>query len=120
MGKLFLSVQVVPEVTAFHKVDDEVEVLPVLEGVVHVDDEVVADLLEEEAFVHYAVSAALEDDAGLEHFLESVELRRLPHLHLPDLAEPTLPDAVQHRERVLLDDLCLVTEALPLCRSSEI
>jgi hypothetical protein len=56
--------EVISEVSAFHEVHEDVEVVVVLEGVEHVHNELMPQRGEELAFVEDGVDTALGDDAG--------------------------------------------------------
>lgn len=108
---------VVSQVSAVDVVHDEVEILSVLEGVVHVDEEWVADPGEQVAFVHDRVDGLLHDDLGLVHLLHREDLLALLGLHLPHLAEAALADGVDGLEVVDGDALrrLLVLEGEARC-----
>ena len=83
----------VTEVAARQIVHHEVQVLPVLEGVVHVNDEHILELGEDLALINDGLDTALCDDSGLGHLLHGVVLLRLLALDSPHLTEASLPDA---------------------------
>ena len=85
---------VITEVTPREHVHHQIQVVSILEGVVHVDDEWVVELCEDLPLVHHRFNAPLCDDAGLGHFLHRICLLGLLTLDLPDLPEAALPDAV--------------------------
>lgn len=91
----------VAQVAAVEQVHDQVQVVAVLEGVVHVDQERTVQLREDLALVHDRLDAALGEDARLAHFLHGVVGLELLALDLPHLAEAALADAVQVLERRL-------------------
>ena len=85
---------VITEVTPREHVHHQIQVVSILEGVVHVDDEWVVELCEDLPLVHHRFDAPFRDDAGLGHFLHRICLLGLLTLDLPDLSEAALPDAV--------------------------
>ena len=87
----------VPEVTTREQVHHQVEVLPVLEGVVHVDEEgVVLELGQDAPLAHHRLHAPLRQDAGLAHLLHGEHVGVLGSfvLDLPHFAEAALSDAL--------------------------
>jgi hypothetical protein len=96
---------VIPEVPTVEEVHHEVEVLSVLERIVHVDYERVVQLSENLALVHDRLDRPLCNDSRFRHFLHSVRLLRLLTLHLPNLAEAALPYAVEVVEVRLSESL---------------
>ncbi len=66
-----MSAHVIPEVATIQEVHDQINVLSVLEGIPHVDDEPdikglrVVELGEDVALIHHALHRALHDDPGL-------------------------------------------------------
>lgn len=95
--------QVVPEITTGHEVDHQIEVLPIVECVVHIDEEGVVKLPEEFLFVDNGVHAPLGNDPSLEHLLHGEQLMCLLLLDFPDLAEATTADNIEEGEVVLAD-----------------
>lgn len=85
---------VITKVASREHVHHQIQIVSILERVVHVDDERVVELCEDLPLVHHRFDAPLRDDACLGHFLHRIRLLRLLTLDLPDLAEATLPDAV--------------------------
>lgn len=73
-GKLPVLRDVVPEVAPVEQVHDEVEVLAVLEGVVHVHEERVLQRRQQLALVHHAAHGPLRDNSALEHLLHGEHL----------------------------------------------
>lgn len=88
----------VSQVSAVDVVHDEVKVLSVLEGVVHVDEEGMADPGQEVAFIHDRVDRLLHDDLGLIHLLHREDLLALLRLDLPYLPKAALADGVDGLE----------------------
>ena len=93
-AEVAVSAYMVAEVASTQVVHDQVQVLAVLERVVHVDDEDVVQLNQNLPLVDYAAHASLGHDPRLAHLFHSVHL--LPFLteHAPDFAEATLSDTV--------------------------
>lgn len=95
--KLLILGEVVPEVSSLHEIDDQVQVLPVFEGVVHIYQESkwiltpqylrVIQLTQELLLVHHRVHTSLRDYPRLQHFLHGVQLVCLLLFHSPHLAE---------------------------------
>jgi hypothetical protein len=85
---------VVPEITACQQVHDQVQVLSVLEGVVHVDQKRTVEKSQDLSLVHHGLYTALGQDSGLVHLLHRVYLPILFVLYFPDLAETTFADAL--------------------------
>ena len=83
----------VAEVAARQQVHHQVQVLAVLEGVVHVHQKRTVQESQDLAFVHHGLHAPLRQDSGLVHLLHCVDLPVLLVLNLPDFAETSLADA---------------------------
>jgi len=81
----------------------QVEVLPILEGEVHVDQEGVVQLREDLALVHHGFHRAFGNHPRLAHLLQGVFLLVLLPLHFPHFAEPALSNAVGVVEGVFGD-----------------
>ena len=62
----------VAEIATREEVHDEVQILLVLEGVAHIDQEGVFELREELALVHDGVDTSFLDDPGFGHLLHGV------------------------------------------------
>ena len=102
--ELPVPANVVTEVAAGEQVHDEVEVLPVLEGVVHVDEEgVVLQLGQDAPLAHHGLHASLGQDPSLAHLLHGEHLWVLGPLvlDLPNLTEAALSNALLVLEQVL-------------------
>lgn len=99
------AADVVPQVAASEVVHHQVQVVFVLKGVVHVDNEGAVQDREDTAFVHDRLDGPLENDPSLGHFFQSEQLLGLFALHFPDFAEAPLADAFEPRE-VLLPNGC--------------
>ena len=91
----------VTEITARQIVHDQIEVLSVLERVVHVDDEHILKLREDLPLVDNRFDTALGDDPRLGHLLHGVVLLGFLTLDSPHLTEASLPDAE------MVDKVCL-------------
>ncbi len=85
---------VISEVATGQHVHHQIQVVSILERVVHVDDEGVVQLCEDLPLVHNRFDAPLSDDACFGHFLHRICLLCLLTLDLPDFSEATLPDTV--------------------------
>lgn len=85
---------VITEIATRQHVHHQIQVVPILEGIVHVDNEWVVELCKDLPLVHHRFDAPLSDDACLRHFLHRICLLGLLTLDLPDLPEAALPDAV--------------------------
>lgn len=93
----------VPEIASVEEVHYEVEVLPVLERIVHVHQEYAIKLRQYLPFIHDRFDTPLGQNPGLVHLLHSEVLLALLLDDLPDLAEPSLADADPVLERRLAD-----------------
>ena len=102
--------QVVSQVTSSHQVNDKVQVLPIVEGIVHVDEERMVELAKELFFINHGVNTPLSDDPRLKHLLHRKKLLRFLLLDLPYLAKAATPYHIQKREVVLANllDILLV------------
>lgn len=92
----------VSQVTALHKVKDEIERITILESEMHVYDEGRVELRKENAFVHHALHAFLGHYStviaclhGFEHLLHRVLVLCLFVLDFPYFTKSTLADYVQ-------------------------
>ena len=97
---------VIPEVASGQQIHHEVQILPVLEGIVHIDKKrVVLQFREDSALAHHGLDAPLRQDPRLAHFLHRKHIRMLGPLvlDLPHLAEASLADALLVLEEVLAD-----------------
>lgn len=101
------ATHVVSQVSADQQVHDEIEVLPILKGIGHVDDGWMLEFGQQFAFVEHGVDAFLPDDLSLMHFLHRVDLLGFLHAHTPHLAETSLPDDVDAVEVVATNLLTL-------------
>ena len=86
-AKVSIFSNVIPEVTPRHEVDDEVQIIPVFERVVHIDEEWVIQLAEELLLVHDGVNAALRDNSGFRHLLHRKKLLLFSEDDFPNFAE---------------------------------
>ena len=91
----------VSQVTSSHQVNDKVQVLPIVECIVHVDEERVVELAQELFFIDYRVNTPLGDDSCLKHLLHCKELLCFLLLYFPDLAKASTAYHVQKREVIL-------------------
>ena len=82
------------QVTPGKQVHDQVHVISILKGVVHVDNEWVVQLREYLAFVHDRFETPLGENASFRHFLHCVLLLWLFPLYFPNLPEPPFSNAV--------------------------
>lgn len=99
--------QVVPEITTRHQVADEVDVVTILEGVLHIHDERVTELGEELPLSHNGVQGPPAHNPRLLHLLEGEECFGFLVLHFPDFAEAASADAVHEVEVLGVDELLL-------------
>ena len=96
-----IPADVVTEITARQIVHNQIEVLSVLERIVHVDDEQILKLGEDLPLVNDRLDTALGDDPRLGHLLHSVVLLGFLTLDSPYLAETSFTDAE------MVDEVCL-------------
>ena len=101
--KMLPLIVMVPQIASCDQVGDEIQILVVLEGVEHVDEEGMVELAEQLAFVHDAVDALLLHDDALGHLFDGVLRLELLALHLPHLAEPAFAHHADELEMVLVD-----------------
>ncbi len=85
----------ISEVAPVEKIEHYVQVILILKGVVHVDEERIAELREKTLLVHDGADGTLEDYAGLRHLFHGQLHPVAPLLHLPYLPVPALPDRVE-------------------------
>ena len=96
-GEFAEAADVEAQVAAGEQVHDEVEVVSVLEGELHVDDEVVVVACEQSAFVENRVDRSLRDNPAnrcllsLRHLFECVVLLVVQEGHDPHLGQAALP-----------------------------
>ena len=86
---------VVPQVPPREQVHHQVEVLPVLERVVHVDQKRVVELGEDLPLVNDTFDASFGDNTSFTHFFHGVALLAFLPLDLPHLPKAPLAHAVQ-------------------------
>lgn len=84
----------VAQIPAAKVVHDEVEILMVLEGAFHVDEEGVTELAEDPALVEDAVDVVLLDHALLGDFFHGPVLEGFLVAHLPHPPESTKADLI--------------------------
>lgn len=94
----------VPEISSAHVVHDEVEVVPILEGVEHINEEGVFELAEKLAFVHDGGDGFFGDDETFGHLLHGEGFFFLTRLDLPDFSESSLSNDVVEIELVFGDE----------------
>ena len=96
-----MATDVVSQIASREIVHDQVEVLPILKGVVHVDDEWVLELGQDLTLVDDGLDASLGDDPSLAHLLHGEVLLGFLPLDSPNLSKATLSDAkVVHKVRL--------------------
>ena len=88
-----IPANVVTEVATRQIVHHKVQVLSVLERIIHVNDEDILKLGEDLALVDDGLDTALRDDSSLWHLLHGVVLLCFLALNSPHLTEASLPDA---------------------------
>ena len=88
-----VSANMIPEVTTWEVVHDKVEVLTVLEGVVHVDNEGVLELCQDLSLIDHRLHTTLCDDSCLAHLLHGEVLLGLLAFYSPYLAKAALTNA---------------------------
>ena len=89
-----MSTDVVAQITTGEVVHDEVEIVAVLERIVHVHEERVLQLRQDLTLVDDGLDAALGDDASLAHFLHCEELLGFLALHTPHFSEAAFANAI--------------------------
>ncbi len=92
------------EVSSREVVHDEVEVLLVLEGTLHVHDKVVLDLRQQVPFVHHRVHTLLHDHLRFQHLFHREHFLGLPVSHFPDFPETPPTDHVAEFEVLFRHD----------------
>lgn len=88
----------VTKITTRQKVHHQVQIISVLKGIVHVNDEGVVELGEDLAFIHNRLDTAFCEYACLGHLLHRVKLFALFLLNLPHFSKTTFTNAVLVRE----------------------
>lgn len=101
LGEPSVFADVVPEVSAREIVHDKVQILPVLERIIHIDDVWVVQLSQDLSLIHHRLETALGQDSCLGHFLHCIILLRLFAFDLPHLAEAALSNAIHVSEMTL-------------------
>ena len=91
-----------PQVAACQEVAYQVQVLFILESVVHVDEEGVLELSKQLALVDNGIDGTLGNYARLAHLLHRVQHRVLLLLHLPHLPEAASANYIVKGETVLV------------------
>lgn len=86
---------VIPQVSTVENVHHQVQVLSVLESIVHVYYEGVVQLRENLAFIDNGLNASLSYDSCFRHLLHRVLLLGLLSFDFPDFAETALTDTIQ-------------------------
>ena len=93
LGETPVAADVVAEVAATEVVHDQVEVLAVLERIVHVHDEGVLELRKDLSLVDHRLDAPLRDDPRLAHLFHREELLGFLAFDEPHFAEASFADA---------------------------
>ena len=88
-----VSTNMVAEITTWQVVHYQVEILSVLKGVVHVDDEGILQLCQDLALIDHGLDTAFCYYSCLAHFFHGKVLLGLFSLDSPYFAEATLTDA---------------------------
>lgn len=101
LGKSSVLANMVAEVSTIEDVHYKVQVLSILEGIVHVDNERVMELGKDLSFVHYWLYAALRYDPRLRHLLHCILLLCFLSVNLPHLSETSFANAILIVEIVL-------------------
>jgi len=104
--ELSVPTNVVTEVASGEQVHDQVEIFPVLEGVVHVHEKwVMLQLREDSALTHDRLDAPLRQDPRFTHLLHCEHVRVLGPLvlDLPNFTKAALAYALLVLEEVLAD-----------------
>ncbi len=91
----------VTEISTCQQVHDQVQVLAILERVVHIDDERVLELRQDLSLVHHRLNAALVKDAGFGHLFHGIYSLYFLAFNLPYLSESAFADAEVVHKRVL-------------------
>lgn len=101
---------VVSQISALHKIEDEIERISILEGEMHVYDKWRVELWQENAFVHYTLHAFLGHYSTViaflhrfKHFLHCILVFSLFVLDFPHFTKTALADYVQIVEEILFD-----------------
>ena len=100
----------VAQVSSAQKIHHQVQVLSVLESILHVhyktvsvtNNLLVLQLCQNFSFIENRIDAAFVQNAGLGHFLHGEELSVFLALNLPDFSKATLPNRVVVGEKILL------------------
>ena len=98
LGEPAVLAYVVAEIPSGQVVHHQIQILTILECVVHVDNVRIMELGEDLALVHDGLETSLGEYACFGHLLHSVLLLGLLPLDLPHLPKTSLPDAVLVRE----------------------
>lgn len=103
LGESAVFANVVAQISTSEEVHQQVKVVSVLEGIIHIHKERIRYLRENLAFVENRFNAALRYYSCFAHLLHRKRLFRLLLSHAPNFAEPTFSDAVGVTETVLSD-----------------
>lgn len=101
LGESSVLAYVISQVSSIQNIHHEVQVLSVLESIVHIDYEGIVQLSENLSLVHDWLDASLCNNPCLRHLLHSVLLFSLLSLYLPDLSKASLSNAVVVVEVIL-------------------
>jgi len=99
--ELPMLADVVAQVSSTEVVHDQVNIVSVLEGVVHIDKEDVVQLRQMLPFAHDTLHRPFSDNPRFTHLFHGKLLLGLLLLDLPDLAEAAFADAMFVREGIL-------------------
>jgi hypothetical protein len=89
-----IAAEVVPQVAPIQQIHQQVQVLAVLKGIVHVHQKWTAQLRKDLSLVHYRLHTPLRNNSGLRHLFHSVDLLSLFAFNFPNFAEAAFANAV--------------------------
>jgi len=92
---------VVAEIASIQQVHHEIKIFPVLEGVVHVDQEHILDLSQDLPLVHNRFHRPLRYNPSFAHLLHRILLLVLLPLHTPHSPKASLSNTEVVSKRIL-------------------
>ena len=94
LWKFPMFANVIAQVTSVEHIHYQVQILSVLEGVVHINNEWVVQLSQDLPLVHYWLNGTLCYYTSLRHFFHRILLLGLLSLYFPYFAKSTFTNAI--------------------------
>ena len=87
-----MTIDVVSEISSIQVINQQIQILPILEGANHIDNKLMIKFAQNILFIHYRIHTFLRDNFGLVHHFQSISFPSFFLIDFPDSAETTLPN----------------------------